>query len=379
MGLGWVDTTSSDELIRQKMETFRGALIPDGRTLKYLPTIQEYYGKIPPLEKPRKKKRYSAVFSMVEELWRISGKEIPEILEVWKDFEPILQKLESKESYRDHFIHSSNVFLLGYYIINELRRTCNLKGSDLHLNNIELTWMMASTFHDVAYPVQEMESWLNDLLGKLLGINPRFDYNITQVIPMAYNEFMKMIAAYHSSPNALASGQASYYDMDWPVYDGLNSELFRKDHGVLSALMLAHVLAIRKGFATRNQGDYWDFAITHMPAIHAISLHTLEQVTVEFQKHPIAFLLILSDELQGWGRPAKQPRKSTINLDNLDITNEDVPIISFKVRASKRAIKHAQKSLSRLCTNGKIKVSISDEIGNLILEIRDHLQPNVRM
>lgn len=368
--------TRLDQLVRQKMETLRGVPILDERTLKYLPIIQEYYGRMPPERRVRKEKKYSAVFSMVEELWRTSGKDIPEILEVWKDFEPILQKLESKESYRDHFIHSSNVFLLGYYIINELRRTCNLKGSDLGLNNVELTWMMASTFHDVAYPIQEMESWLNDLFWKLLGINPRFDYNITQVIPMAYNEFMQMIGAYHSSPSALASGQVSYLSMDWSVYDRLNSELVRKDHGVLGALMLAHILAIRKGFATQREGRYWDFADIHMPAIHAIGLHTLETVNVAFGKHPIAFLLVLCDELQDWGRPTKGPRKGTVSLANLDIASASVPAIHFKVTASSRARKRIKKSLSRLCTNGKIKVSISDEEGNTILEICDHVQPS---
>jgi hypothetical protein len=325
-----------------------------------------------------KGKKYSAVFSMVKKLWEDSGKAIPEILEVWKDFEPILQKQGSKESYRDHFIHSSNVFLLGYYIINELRRTCNLKGSDFHLNDIELTWMMASTFHDIAYPIQEMESWLNDLFGKLLGINPRFDYNITQVIPMAYNEFMKMIGRYHSEGIAFGSGNASDFSMDWSIYDRLNSELVRKDHGVLSALMLAHIMAIRKGFATQRHGRSWDFIYNHMPAIHAISLHTLEPVNLEFEKHPIAFLLVLCDELQDWGRPAKRPKKSPINLTGLDIDNATVPLIKFHVKTSKKTRKHMEKSLSRLYTNGKIKVSIYDEEGNILFEIPEQVQPSGR-
>jgi hypothetical protein len=363
--------TESDQLIQQKLETFREEASPDERTLRYLETIQEYYGRAHP-KKQMQRKKYNSVFSMISRMWEISGKSIPEVLEVWRDFEPILQNLETKESYRDHFIHSSNVFLLGYYIINELRRTCGLKGSDLCINDIELAWMMASTFHDVAYPIQEMESWLNNLFLKMLGINPRFDYNITQIVPMAYNEFMKMIADYHlHRENNLVSGRVSYLSMDWSIYDRLNSELINKDHGVLSALMLAHVLAIRKGFATKNDGSYWNFINIHMPAIHAISLHTLKSINVEFNKHPIAFLLVLCDELQDWGRPEKRPRKGIVDLLSLSIVKDNVPFIKIQVKASKKSSSYLAKSLSRLRAKGKIKVSISDKDGNTIVEILD--------
>lgn len=361
--------TESDQLIQQKLETFGEYTDPDGRTLRYLETIQEYYGRAYP-EKQKPREKYNSVFSMINRMWQISGKSIPEVLEVWRDFEPILQNLETKESYRDHFIHSSNVFLLGYYIINELRRTCDLKGTDLGINDIELAWMMASTFHDVAYPIQEMESWLNNLFLKMLGIDPRFDYNITQIVPMAYNEFMKMIADYHSHrENNLVSGRVSYLSMDWSIYDKLNSELIRKDHGVLSALMLAHVLAIRKGFATKNDGRYWNFTNIHMPAIHAISLHTLKSVNVEFSKHPIAFLLVLCDELQDWGRPEKRPRNGIIDLLGLSVVKDSVPCIRIQIKASQKSSSNLAKSLSRLCAKERIKVSISDKDGNAIVEI----------
>lgn len=302
--------------------------------------------------------RYKIVLNCISKLW-LSSEKSPSVFKDVKDFEPILLKISG---YRDHFIHSFNVFLLGYYIINRLKE---LLPTFYWSNDHNLTWMLTATFHDVAYSIQEMESWLNLLFKKFLGVDPKFHYNITQVMPITYLDFMRLISRWHKNSYQIQQGD-DIGEIDWTFYNELGSKLVEKDHSVLGSLMLAHLLAVKEGFA---DGQKWDFLYNHLPACHAISLHHLSSVAIEFYKHPFAFLLALCDELQDEGRPSTQPNRDIIYIDDIDIVNTSIPEIQFKIEISEKRRKDLVKVLNRLHSR-EIKLIIKDMRNDLIFSTR---------
>jgi len=294
-------------------------------------------------------KRYENVLSCITELWVDSSKN-PSIFKEARDFEPILQRMPY---YRDHFIHSFNVFVLGYYVINRLKEI--VPGLDLTSNDYNLSWMLASTFHDVAYPIQEMESWLNELFERFLGVNPYFHYSIMQVIPMVYTDFMRMISRWHKFPIQGPLGGEDLLKLDWTFYNEIASKLVEKDHGVIGALMLTHLLAVKEGFATDRK---WDFLYNHLPACHAISLHHLPSIPVEFLKHPLAFVLVLCDELQDWGRPSSRKTPDLIELKDISITKMDTLAIQIEIESSANRKKELEEVIARRLQDNAIKIII---------------------
>lgn len=81
-------------------------------------------------------KRYEHVLNSISDLWKDSDKD-PSIFLTSKNFEAILQNLPG---YRDHFIHSFYVFLLGYYTINRLSEIANFNIQEyLRLKDPNLT------------------------------------------------------------------------------------------------------------------------------------------------------------------------------------------------------------------------------------------------
>jgi hypothetical protein len=327
------------------LKTKMGSLTSQTR---YHDTIMRYFQSLETNEQTTVENRYRNVLDCITELWVDSSKN-PSVFKDAKDFEPILQRMPY---YRDHFIHSFNVFTLGYYIINRLKEIT--PTIDFKSNDYNLSWMLAATFHDVAYPIQTMESWLNELFERFLGVNPHFHYNISEVMPMIYVDFMRMLSQWHKSPfqNSLGGG-----NLDWAFYNEIASKLVKKDHGVVGALMLAHLLAVKEGCATERK---WDFLFNHLPACHAISLHHLSSIPVEFHKHPLAYILVLCDELQDWGRPSSQKNPALIELKDIGVASiNGISTIQLNIESSNKRKKELEDTISqRLLSNGKIEIKI---------------------
>lgn len=327
---------------------------------RYADIIDSYFMKLDRNSDDPLANKYSSVLASINRLWLDSEKN-PSIFSQTKDFEPILQK---NKYYRDHFIHSFNVFLLGYYIINKMREVFPNKhyfgNNEDHIN---LTWMLTSTFHDVAYPVQETESWLNGLFEKFLGVKPNFSINIGQILPIIYIDFMRLLSKYHSRTTQGVL-ENEFLATDWRFYNELGSELTKKNHGVIGALMLCHRMAIREGFLKQHpdrddERNPWNFLRDHMPACHAISVHDMESIRVLFKKFPFAYLLILCDELQDWGRPSKRANVHTIKFRKINICGEDIPEIKVGIICSTERKDRLKEVIRKRLNNGKeIKLTI---------------------
>jgi hypothetical protein len=197
--------------------------------------------------------------------------------------------------------------------------------------------MLTSTFHDVCYAVEKKESVLGSFFKKFLGIDPDFSFRISNLLTPIYADFMHILSQYHRGGIHSNLGESSLTSMDWFFYNELCEKLVKKNHGVLSALMLCHRMAIKEGFlgnpANPPTGDEWDFYFYHVPASHAISLHHMDSIKVKFKKHPFAFMLILCDELQDWGRGGNE-MSDLIFLKSVIVEKSTVPKICFEIDCS---------------------------------------------
>lgn len=305
-------------------------------------------------------KVYDHVLKTISDILEVYGKD-PSLINKIKDLEPLMQDLPR---YRDHFIHSFNVFILGYYILYRLNKmNPNLFTKD-HADKPILSWMLTSTFHDIAYPIQEIDYLLNTFFSSFIGINPAYSINVRDIIPNIYYDFLKIICNWHKNPK-IPSVQ-NMQNLDLTFYNIVNAKLIQKDHGVISSLILLHLLGIRQDFFnSENQ----DFIYVHLPACHSICLHTLD-LKIDFTKHPLAFLLILCDEIQDWGRPTKKSNRELIYLEDIKIIKLEIPEIHFVVAISEnRKIDLARVLSHRLKTSGKIKIKIKDIDGEEVLDI----------
>jgi hypothetical protein len=321
------NVTSTDR-VTMSDQALRAAFRSLPNYTKYFELIDHYFENLKPDED-----NYDLVKDCIRALWERVRKEA-DFLDYTLDFEPLLREL----GLRDHFKHSLNVYVLGYTIINNLYRL----GDGLQFfrttpENTNLIWLLTSTFHDTAYAVEKTDQWLNDFFDKFLGINPQFSFRVSEVLTPVYSDFMRMLSEYHKSPST-PTFHFAFDTMDWYYYNELSKEFARKNHGVLSALMLCHRMAIKEGFLCKSpqradnavDRNQWDF-LNHLTASHAISLHSIEAVPIRFEQHPFAFMLVLCDEMQDWGR-GNVKNHDFVALEWVDVKiEEDVPQIRFKI------------------------------------------------
>ncbi len=243
-------------------------------------------------------------------LWeeQISIGENDKLLPLFNLFnEKILNELPG---YRDHFIHQYQVFLLGYYIIEKLKstqvpfheayaKTILLEEplDDQSLKRIaDLAWLVTSTFHDIAFPLQKINQWLPNMVEKFLGEESKW---IIPEIPIELILFDEK-GRYFTSITEL-----NRYLVQMNLIPGIDDDEFyqlflkivrKKDHGVLSALILA-----APQFPCQNE--------IIIPASLAIAFHKklLDEIKstgtkISFEQFPLLFLLLYCDLVQEWGR-----------------------------------------------------------------------------
>ena len=248
--------------------------------------------------------------------------------------------------HRDHYSHSVYVFALGLAIYSNDKKYRKI-FTDFY-KNINITdyeflhlWGLTALFHDIGYPFQlaydQIKSYTEGLWGKDNTNNPYVSYqNMNWLITL--DDTSKK----HCFFNSLRTvGEVlSYginYRLEYPLHILL--KLLNKryenqpnfmDHGYFSALLLARRLIDSKESLTIEMID----------VLTAIALHNslnAYDIKAEFKandidiptkispyKHPLAYLLILCDELQNWDRTPfgyiskKDPLAWAVELDISD-------------------------------------------------------------
>ncbi|MGD2086399.1 MAG: hypothetical protein PVH61_09480 [Candidatus Aminicenantes bacterium] len=83
------------------------------------------------------------------------------------DFE---DTLNMDSGYREHFIHSFHVFLLGIHLMKKLPSFKHLFEckNDEKVREIYLKWFLAAMYHDIGYPIEKIENISQSYIKKLL-------------------------------------------------------------------------------------------------------------------------------------------------------------------------------------------------------------------
>lgn len=272
-----------------------------------------------------------------------------DLLDAMKNYEEHAAVLIRRQ--RDHYIHSVNVFILGLcvYTRNERYRAafdaaCLDKGSypfsyDTRHEEFLYRWGLASLFHDIGYPLEiagrqagEFMDFIADADGKDAGIRAHLSFGcfeefnrIARVNPgdsfaagfikhvggnAGIDPFKPIDLLAHRVHGALGLPLEAVKES----LDGFPDTMARFgfiDHGYYSAIIMLKWY----GFLIQSAGykpEYFFWPV--LDSASAVLLHNFYRNVLQKksfrlgplrpQDHPLAFLLILCDELQEWNREA---------------------------------------------------------------------------
>ena len=164
------------------------------------------------------------------------------------------------------------------------------------LKDVHTAWWISSLLHDHGYPI----SYLFSSIPAMRRIRLEFETlkssieQIEDAITDVYHytlcrDFAKLIYEQLTTEEVLQEKVGHGIDLlGFPEIKS-KDETGIHDHGVLSAANLALVLKDGLNDVLKE-------------AAKAMALHNNTKIEVEIEENPLAFLLILCDELQEWGR-----------------------------------------------------------------------------
>ena len=167
--------------------------------------------------------------------------------ELWKKYlgleYPSLQRrvesiLQRNEKYREHFVHQFKVFLIGVYILDAKYPEIAKKFEEKYECRIEIVWLIASTFHDFNYGLQNFDEWIQEFFKDALRIKnkqTRESLNLLNldaaIIREALFEKVTEISE-HLSDNPASNSTENLVNF---LYEKTVTD---RNHGVLSAVSL---------------------------------------------------------------------------------------------------------------------------------------------
>lgn len=305
-----------------------------------------------------------------------------DLLDVLKSYEENAAVLIDKQ--RDHYIHSVNVFLLGLCIYAgnaKLRAAVEQTIMDkkeypfsYHTKDEEFyyRWGLASLFHDVGYPVEIIGRQINKFIDFASGVGgggervnvqlsfANFDQlnRIPEIIPK--REFTKCYFDHYEDSiyidplipvDLLAHKLHTALGVDLKTaqlalndFVNVMARFCFIDHGYYSAIIVLKWYGYLVQSA-KYKPEYFFWPV--LDSASAILLHNYYK-NVMMKKpfylgalapetHPIAYLLILCDELQEWNRPAYgiQDRLRTLTAEaKVEVTDEALAVTFITLNGS---------------------------------------------
>ncbi|MGN0771610.1 MAG: RyR domain-containing protein [Christensenellales bacterium] len=272
-----------------------------------------------------KKEDAFTVYYCFSEIFKLFGQgydNTKRLLEMLSDHEYHSGELLSK--HRDHYSHSVYVFSLGLAIYSNdgfFRKNYlefyNLEDTGKSAFNFLKHWGIVALFHDIGYPFQlaheQIKTYSEEVWGKGNSINPFVSYgNMDNFLMLDQETQAKINETFHpQNPIGDLNALLAYGLKLREGYDekSVCAKLYKRvveqplfmDHGYFSAVILAKQL-----LNTNTELD-----ISRLDDLTAILLHNSfnkfdapDKHPIELSEHPLAYLLILCDELQCWDRHA---------------------------------------------------------------------------
>ena len=255
--------------------------------------------------------------------------------------------VELYPEYRDHYVHQLQVFLLGALILDILLDNSRIVSK----NGFPcISWLLASSFHDFSYPIEKYDDYVSRLFKECLGVkiwgflglkNDYTEYSFSSKVEHIINSVAECFTGTFQG----VAGTDNCNKIRHFFYHSITKN---KNHGLIGSIGLL------KRFEDEKNIDFSDVIL---PASVAIALHDpciyltmhgsannieAECVSIvnklaplkklSFEKQPLAFLLILCDNIQDWGRHfgnierEKQLEEANIRLKDIYFDSDKIVI-----------------------------------------------------
>ncbi|MHA1532768.1 MAG: hypothetical protein ACTSR6_12310 [Candidatus Heimdallarchaeota archaeon] len=268
------------------------------------------------------------------------------------DFESFLYSTSAGKYYRDHTEHQLRVAVLGDFLLEQdlgrgtlLNHISDLVEIDKNQIKEKIWWVMG-LIHDIGYPLQKMTTSINySLLNQILKCYPMLDFdvvpfeiNISSKNTKPYLDFITDGLSKEAQKLIKLGARANLDSIPIPPVQHFQSSdkghpefkfesEVELDHGVVGALSLLKSLGTPEEIKENR-----DELEGYIKAAQAIALHNFKDNLPDFvfENNPLAFLLVLVDEMQEWGRPIPlQIRASYFTTEKKKITLLDDVILTI--------------------------------------------------
>lgn len=333
---------------------------------------------------------FSEIFALFGEGYGNTQK----LLELLSDHEYHSGELLSK--HRDHYSHSVYVFALGLAIYahdatyrnNFLNFYALSDNRDSQLKFLYL-WGMTALFHDIGYPFQlaheQIKIYACEVWGENADFSPYVSFgNYDSLIKLSASDSRRISNSLKADRHFKTLNQMFAFGLNLRLgYDEsdmcrrLKTRIVRQpafmDHGYFSSVILARQLLAQKSLEmTIERLDVLTAIILH----NSLSQHEFKnQYPVSPEAHPIAYLLMLCDELQNWDRQAygKESKHDPIAWEiELDIENNFISAIylfdSIVTYDRKTGLSRINKHYDDAQTGKFVRKILGDDTQNGILK-----------
>jgi hypothetical protein len=285
----------------------------------------------------------AGIFSLSEALYDVAKERgvthegILYLVKMLPEFEALMYFLNVRKFYRDHCAHQLRVAVLGDFLLDLKSDAGSIKSVirdrlELSLDEVRTVWWFAGLLHDTGIPLAKLSTAVNwSLLNEILRCYPSMDIKASPMLvdlagaDLQNSEYLSIL--FEGMPESwqtiLKSGLGVSEPLEGKILfkAGFSSHQeyqpanLRIDHGVVGAVNLLRTLGTPEKLRRNLPEDR-----PLIEAARAISLHNFKEMlrTVPFEEYPLAFLLVLADELQEWSRPVPVPLKDTYFTTSLE-------------------------------------------------------------
>jgi CheY-like chemotaxis protein len=305
-----------------------------------------------------------------------------------------LMTLGALPSMRGHLEHVLYVYFTGYVLSHRLPsfkeivlgaipdvlgRDVKPGKEEYYWDLFQLAWLTAATLHDTAYSLE----LLPDFPKRAKKVQNTFPFAVAPALDADAGkcsfDWSKAKVAKHAFETTLSF--LGYPKSDWIVKNAtfLDKDGVRRiNHGVASgALFIEKFTASCEHLAEKDDLiPFFNWAATAM-ALHSLkNAENKEHVALKLERDPLAFLLLLCDELQVWNRerPDNADETSVFRRTELaSLTISDNKVVAGLTHVPYSGVIPTQKEhgeeLSKTVTNDNAILSRYLDVGPLEVEI----------
>lgn len=259
---------------------------------------------------------------------------------VFRDFDTVLSLIKGK----GNFIHSFEVYLLGFHIIKLLLdvNEKNILQSQFRPDKrIYDSWLITSTAHDFGYPLEVIPELSNKFseLFKLLYLNgvAKKAKELSAIRKLHLQKSLLSVEVYNVSRRKKETINVEHFVLEGiknsidgnindarEIRDVLKESLIKIGkqehsyikHSYVSALILArsYINYLSTSKKWENKKELWRTQLLKKVAA-AIALHALPSSRedlinkISFDLNPVAYILFLVDNIQDWNRSLRPSEK----------------------------------------------------------------------